>query len=198
MQLFYSQNSPYARIARMAVREFGLLDRVEERKAANRQPDNPVLAFSAAGRVPTLVDGDLVLTEARYVFDYLAAKGPGAAMPEASAIDWRERALDAQILGFVDGVANWVRERRRPSDQQSGFLIEVEIHRSARCLDHLEGEDASPRPEFPAFSAMALAAGLGLMDFNQFRPDWRSAPPALSSWYSRCSQRLSMVETAPE
>lgn len=87
MQLFYSQNSPYARIARMAVREFGLLDRVEERKAANRQPDNPVLAFSAAGRVPTLVDGDLVLTEARYVFDYLAAKGRGAAMPDPLAID---------------------------------------------------------------------------------------------------------------
>jgi glutathione S-transferase len=149
MQLFYSPNSPYARIARVAVREFGLLDRVDERKAANRQPDNPVLAFSAAGRVPTLVDGDLVLTEARYVFDYIAAKGRGAAVRDTSAIDWRERALEGQVLGFVDGIANWVRERRRPSEQQSGFLIEVEVDRSARCLDHLEGEAARQRPEFP-------------------------------------------------
>jgi glutathione S-transferase len=198
MQLFYSPNSPYARIARVAVREFGLLDRVDERKAANRQPDNPVLAFSAAGRVPTLVDGDLVLTEARYVFDYIAAKGRGAAVRDTSAIDWRERALEGQVLGFVDGIANWVRERRRPSEQQSGFLIEVEIDRSARCLDHLEGEAARQRPEFPTFNGVALAAGLGLMDFNQLRPDWRSAHPALSRWYSRCSQRPSMIDTAPE
>jgi len=181
------------------VREFGLLDSVEERKAANRQPDNPVLAFSAAGRVPTLVDGDLVLTEARYVFDYLAAKGRGAATPDTSAIDWRERALEGQVLGFVDGIANWVRERRRASDQQSAFLIEVETDRSARCLGHLELEAATARlPEFPAFNSLALAAGLGLMDANQFHPDWKSTHTDLAAWYSRCSQRRSMIDTAPE
>lgn len=46
MQLFYSPNSPYARIARVALRETGLIEIAEETPARNRRPDNPVLAHS--------------------------------------------------------------------------------------------------------------------------------------------------------
>src|SRR5688500_14709720 len=53
MILFYSQNSPYSRIARIALRESGLISIASERLAANRQPDNPVLEYSPVGRVPT-------------------------------------------------------------------------------------------------------------------------------------------------
>jgi glutathione S-transferase len=63
MKLFYTPDSPYARTARIALREYGLLASCEEIIAANRQPNNPVLEFSPVGRVPTLVADGFVITE---------------------------------------------------------------------------------------------------------------------------------------
>ena len=52
MQLFYTPTSPYARIARIAVIECGLLEDVDLVLARNRQPDNSTLAHSPVGKVP--------------------------------------------------------------------------------------------------------------------------------------------------
>ncbi len=182
----------------MGVRESGLVSTVTELLAANRQPDNPVLQFSPVGRVPALVAGDLVITEARHVFDYLAEASGSAYMQFHDGNDWMAISQEGQILGFVDGIANWVRENRREPDKRSKFLIDVEIDRSGRCLSYLENEAASLRlPDFPAFRSLALAAGLGLMDFHRFFPDWRSEYQTLSTWFERQEGRASMKETAP-
>lgn len=74
MKLFYTQNSPYARVARIAVLESGLADEVEHVKVVNRSPESPLLEYSPTGRAPTLVDGDLVLGESRHVCAYLDHK----------------------------------------------------------------------------------------------------------------------------
>ncbi|GAB5469598.1 MAG: hypothetical protein Kilf2KO_26280 [Rhodospirillales bacterium] len=198
MKLYYSRNSPFARIARLALREGGLLASVSEVAAANRRSDNPVLDHSPVGRVPTLVDGDLVVTEARYVYDYIAERSGFAALQTAARATWRERAQEGQILGFVEGIASWVREMRRAPADRSAFLIAVEQDRSTRCLTHLETEATAGRlPDFPAFASLALASGLGLMDLHRFRPDWRRDHPALGAWFDPKAARSSMRETAP-
>ncbi|MBE1293071.1 MAG: hypothetical protein GJ677_11325 [Rhodobacteraceae bacterium] len=196
MKLFYSQNSPFARIARLALRESGLKSKVSELLAANREPDNPVLEYSPVGRVPTLVDGDFVVTEAKNVFAYLVAKSNLDAFCQEPSNGWEELCQEGQILGFLDGIASWVRENRRSEGGRSDFLIQVEMDRSVRCLEFLDGEaDGGRIPEFPVFRSLALAAALGLMDFHRYHPEWRKEYASLSNWFARQEQRDSMRET---
>lgn len=198
MKLFYSPGSPYARIARIMIRESGLAAETIEVLAANRRPDNPVLEYSAVGRVPTLIDGDLTITEVRHVYDYLASKSRSAPIPHPEYLTWREICQEGQILGFLEGIASWVRENRRELHLRSDFLVRVETERSKRCLAYLESEvDKKRLPDFPVFRSIALAAGLGLMEFQQLKPDWRAIHPALAAWYDRHGNRASMQDTLP-
>ena len=198
MELYYSQNSPFARIARVVARELDMIGLVEEVRAANRQPDNPVLLHSPVGRVPTLVDGDLVIAEAVNVVRYLEEiLQPSRAGDERSP-NWTNIMQEGLILGFMDGIACWVRENRRPSEHRSAFLVKVEHDRSERCLHRLEHEAGSGRlGDFPVYRFVALAAGLDLMEFHKFHEHWRMSHPALASWFEKQVLRQSMRETAP-
>jgi glutathione S-transferase len=125
MKLFYSSNSPYARIARIMARESNIFDQMEEIASMNRHPDNPVLKHSPVGRVPMLVDDDLVITEAKNVVLYIAHKSGMSERQSPGTTDWQEIQQEGQILGFVDGIACWVRENRRDAPSRSSSLIQV-------------------------------------------------------------------------
>ncbi|MCA3344104.1 MAG: glutathione S-transferase N-terminal domain-containing protein, partial [Roseomonas sp.] len=55
MKLFHSAGSPYARIARMAVLELGLADRIPFVETTLRDPASTLLPHNPVGRVPSLV-----------------------------------------------------------------------------------------------------------------------------------------------
>lgn len=199
MKLYYTQNSPYARIARIALRESGLTSDVPELLALNREQNNPVLQYSPVGRVPTLVDGDVVITEAKNICNYFFARsnqpnGQGDCSNDIAAI-----CQEGQILGYLDGIACWVREKRREPKARSEFLLQVEFDRSLRCLEYMENEAKSERlVNFPAFRSLALAAGLSLMDYHAFHPRWREVYASLSAWFEQQEVRPSMQETIPQ
>lgn len=196
--LFYTPNSPYARTARIALREWNVLDRVEEQRAANRQADNPVVEFNPVGRVPTLVHDNLVVTEARNVFAYIKLIA-GANDDGAKERDWKTISDEGQIVGFLDGIAFWVREARRSSSERSEFLLDVERDRTARCLDHLEKLATDDvLPNVAEFRGAALASALDLMGTHHFAPDWKSDRKALAKWFERQCKRRSMLETLPQ
>jgi len=191
VRLFFTPNSPYARIARVAAREFSI--EVEEVAASNRQPDNPVLEFSPVGRVPTLVDGNLVITEARHVVAYLR---DFVGLPR-EASDWTSVAQDGLIAGFLEGICAWVRENRRSSTEKSATMISVERDRASRCLNALEAEAIS-LPALPAFRAIALTVALELMGRHRLVPTWRRACPRLAGWLDQQLDRPSMRSTRPQ
>lgn len=199
MKLFYTPNSPYARTARVAMREYGLLVGCQEIVAANRQPDNPVLEFSPVGRVPTLVTAEVVLTESRAIFDYLQSSGSGDDQITNTRVDWAASAQEGQILGFLDGIALWVRERRRSPEQRSDFIMQVEAERAVRCLSYLNSEAVARRlTDVSSFRGATLAAALELMTLHELVRDWRVEHKALSSWLEQQSSRPSMQQTAPK
>lgn len=109
MILFYTPNSPYARTARIALREWGLLAITEERLADNREAHNPVLEFSPVGRVPTLVHNGMVITEACNVFAYIKHLASAADTNFIAKADWTTVVQEGQISGFLEGIAFWVR-----------------------------------------------------------------------------------------
>lgn len=197
MILFYTPNSPYARTARIALREWNVLEVAEERRAANREADNPVLEFSPVGRVPTLVHAGLVITEARSVFAYIKDFASAGNTERMSQIEWETVAEEGQIVGFLEGIAFWVRENRRAMESRSDFLLKVERDRMMRCLNYLNTlATTRPLPAVNEFRSAALASALHLMDAHHFCPDWKKNR-ALAAWFEHQLDRPSMRETEP-
>ena len=77
MKHYYNPLSPNVRRARLTAAVLGI--KVEEKlvdfsKGEHKSPE--YLALNPNGAVPTLVDGDFVLTESRAIMQYLASKKP--------------------------------------------------------------------------------------------------------------------------
>lgn len=198
MKLYYSQNSPYARIARVIARELDLINSIEEVLARNREPDNPVLKYSPVGRVPVIVDDSLVITEVGNVVRFLASRSSSQDATSVTSDDWTEIMQEGQILGFVEGLAFWVRENRREQEDRSVHLLAVERERGKRCLTYLEGEaQAGHLNEFPALRFVALAVGLSMADHYELLPWWKHEFPNLAAWFQDKPERTSMKQTKP-
>jgi glutathione S-transferase len=77
MKLYHNPMSPNVRRVRLTAATLGL--ELEEKRLdfAKGEHKNPeYLALNPNGAVPTLVDGDFVLTESRAIMQYLASKKP--------------------------------------------------------------------------------------------------------------------------
>ena len=198
MQLHYSQNSPYARIARVIARELDQMDSIEEVLSKNREPDNPVLKYSPVGRVPMIVEGGLVITEVGNVARFLASKSASHDATMVTSDEWTGIMQEGQILGFLEGLAFWVRENRREQQDRSVYLLRVEHERAKRCLRYLEeGARAGHLGEFPLLRFVALAVGLALAEHYDLLTGWKQEFPSLATWFQDKPHRTSMKQTEP-
>lgn len=198
MRLFHAPGSPYARIARMAVIELDLTDRVAVEEATLRDPASVLLPYNPVGRVPALLleDGSTVTetTPVLMVLDSLVPPErrllPGPAAPRALAAYGR-------VLGMIDGIAVWNRELRRPENERSPPVIALEERRAQRVADALEADVAAGG--FAAVDAgyLALASVLGYCERRHTMLDWRAGRPALAAWFEVAQARPSAVLTVP-
>jgi len=198
MRLFHAPGSPYARIARMAVIEHELQDRVAVEEATLRDPASVLLPFNPVGRVPALVlaDGTTITetTPVLMMLDSLVAPArrllPGPDRPRALAAYGR-------VLGMMDGIAVWNRELRRPAHERSPGVIALEALRAVRVADALERDVA-----LGAFAAkdaawFALVALFGYCEVRHAAFDWRQGRPALAALFDAAQARPSVAATVP-
>ncbi|MEX2629145.1 MAG: glutathione S-transferase family protein [Tistlia sp.] len=193
MKLFYSRNSPYARIARIAALESGRTD-IEMVRVQNRAPDSPLLAYSPVCRVPTLVDGELVLGEAANVWRYLRSLSDSG-RPERRG--WPEVAFESMALGFLEGIAAWVREHRREPAERSAFLIEIERRRAGRCLAYFDQRVEAGAAAPWDLAQVALVCGLDLMDHYRLVEEWEVDHHRLFAWLDEQRRRPAAKATRP-
>lgn len=196
MKLFYTPNSPYARIARIVTLELNLCDRIETQKVIARDPNSELLNYNPTGKVPTLATDDgFILSETRIICAYLNHLNPEIKLVADISNGFLQQ-LEGMTGGFIDGIAVWVRELRRPHSEQSFGVIEFEQKRALRILDYFE-KISDNLDQTPKLAHITLASALGL----EIRlPDlqWRQKYPKLAHWYDEFSKRPSIQATIPE
>jgi glutathione S-transferase len=199
MKLYITPGSPYARIARIVVLEKRLEHRVEVVVAQTRSVDSPYYRIAPSGRVPCLVRDDGVGLEesaavCRYL-DHLDGK-PEFDLPADDGV-WEALRLGALATSLLDGLSVWLRETRRPGNEQSPGIVRRETDRARRLVDLWETEIDCPTMQGKLnLAQIALICALGLEARNRdFR--WREGHPRLRVWCDRLAARPSIAATVP-
>jgi len=198
MKLYFSQNSPYARRPRLALRAARLLDRVEEIDLTPRVENDAVLfANGPGGKVPAMTTNTgAFLTETLIITRYLDEMSGGKLYPAETAA----RDLALQIEGvaalLMDSLFTRSHENRRDPAEQSPALIEKESARAVRAYDALEAF-AADFGDTDHMGTLSALSALGYADWRHPGDDWRSGRPELSTWFERLGERPEIAETAP-
>ena len=158
----------------------------------SKKPD--YLALNPNGRVPTLVDGDLVLFESMAINMYLAKKYggdlyPGNAEDEALAIQWSFWGITEIEPGLL---AILIHRMMLPEDQRNTRVADEGEKGLARPLAVLEAHLS--RSEY------LLGSSFGIADLNVASVLSMSAivgfdisdQPSVQDWMARCTSRPSM------
>jgi len=195
MKLDMSGNSPYARRARIALREGGLVDRVEEVAVTDF---SQLEAVGPGGKIPVLVtDSGRSLCESLIITRYLNDLAGGGLLPRTA--DELESCLVLESTGSVLMDSLFARSRennQREEHERSPLLLERETGRSRRCYDTLESIIGS-EGDVISLGTIAAVTALGYADWRAPEDNWHEGRPALQAYYERVMSRPSFAETAP-
>lgn len=123
MKLFYTPNSPYSRVARVFALTLDMP--VEFVEVAVRDAAHELLEFNPAAKVPSLeLEDGVVLSETRLICEHLESLSDKRVL--ATVDDHLGRHWEGLVGGFMDGIAVWVREIRRPASEQSPGILDLE------------------------------------------------------------------------
>jgi len=203
MQLYLNVLSPNVRRVRVTAAVLGLS--LEEKpldlgKGAHRSPE--YLAINPNGAVPTLVDGDLVLTESRAIMQYLASKKPEAGLvprDEAARADvTRWQFWDASHFSPALGTMAFEKVIKpmmggEPDTRKIEEAL-VNFRRFAAVLD--KRLDGKPYVVGSTLTVADLTIASSLMYAKQV--DLPLADyPNLAAWFARITQLDAWKQTAP-
>lgn len=194
MKLYITTNSPYARIARVAAIESGLASRIEVINVKTRDAKTDYFDISPLARVPALLDNGVLIADTRDIcahYDSLL-ETPCWCLPETD----QSRTLRHIVCGFLDGVAVWLRETARASDQQSAPVIAYEEHRAAKALNWLENNSIFQAPI--DFTRLTLGCALDIAALREMPNINVETAPRLLQWHTDFARRPSMQQTRPD
>lgn len=201
MKLFFSPASPFVRKVLVVAAERGLRDRVEivEAQVSPVNLDRAVRAHNPTGKIPTLLlDDGTALYDSRVIVEYLdgLGDGPGLIPREEPA---RSRALVVQSLADeMTDAAVLLRYETflRPEALRWPEWILGQRDKIHGSLDELERNTMDALTRFD-IGAIAVACGLGYLDFRFAEEKWREGRPRLSAWFEVIGQRPSLAQSAP-
>jgi glutathione S-transferase len=197
--LYLHPFSTYSRRVRMALLEKGLeVDEIEVDMAAGAHRRDPYLTLNPYGRVPTLVDGDLVLYESTAILDYLEARFPEPALVpggvrERALVDMHMKLCDLQFTrpgGVIIFSKRFIPEAKWRLDEMAKAKREVEKH-YVILERQLEGTPYLVADRF-------TLADLCYVPFVEFAGLYDlEVPPNVNAWSERLLSRPSSIATKP-
>ena len=198
MRLYVTDPSPYARKCRIVLRERGLADACEERRADPYADDPELVDANPVVQVPTLItDTGEVFTDSPLICAWLDAQGVAGPrlLPPDGPEHWRVRQLETLADAGLEMGVKWVLEKRRPEAEQSASWIARWRTNLGRTLNALEARDIRPDPlDLGVIATGVLVTWLG---FRHPEFDWRAGRPRLVALSEALEARPSFVETRP-
>jgi glutathione S-transferase len=201
VQLFYSANSPYARKARIIIRELEMESRVQE-TAVSLPADAKLRAINPLGKIPALLlDDGSVIYDSRVICEYLDEFGGGGFFPRRKLLkeaEGRWRALTLQALGdgLADAVVRRHQETRLAPEKRSAEVIERQT-KAIESAFAVADRACAKFPAQPTIGEIAIACAIGYLDLRVPEDGWRDRYPNLARWLNAFSQRPSMQATKP-
>jgi glutathione S-transferase len=200
LKLYYHPASTFARRVRMQLLEKDLpheLMALDMAAGAHRQPE--YLTLNPYGRVPTLVDGDLVLYESNAILCYLEAAHPHPpllpqALQDRARVDMHMRLCDVQMgrhAGAILFPKRFLPRERWNLEAIAAAKVEIEKHCDILARQ-LSGRDYLVAGQF-TLAEIAYAPFLQFFALMEITP-----PPAVAAWTARILARPSARATVPE
>lgn len=199
-EVYSSPATPFGRKVLVAAAEMGLSDQIKVTMASGTavDPGTMPVAQNPLGKIPVLIrpEGD-ALFDSRVICRYLDQVSGAGLYPDGDAL-WEVLVLEALADGMTDAALLVVYEARiRPEALHYPPWVEGQWAKVARALDAVEADWLPRLREKPDMGQIALACGLGYLDFRLAVRDWRRGRPGLAAWFADFSQRRSMLATAP-
>ncbi len=195
MMLLYSPGSPYARKARIVLREKGLLPQVEEIVVNPHENGAELLALNPLAKVPALHCDDGAVFDSPLICEYLDGLSSEARLIPAGGME-RLEVLRRQALadGIMDAAVASVLELRRTDTAPSKHWMhrwEAAISRATQVLS------TALLPSAIRLDGIAVGCALAYLAYRQPHIDWQRSHPSLKSWYDRYVDRPSFHDTKP-
>lgn len=199
MRLWQNPASPFARKARIVVREANLTSRVEDINAAV-SPVNPNLDLAARNplvKIPALeTDDGRVLYDSSVICEYLDTLNTGVKLIPADSTRWDALRLQSLCDGILDAAVLCRYETAvRPEQYRWNDWVNGQFTKIRNGLDALAKEAPTWGNRF-GIGQISVACVCGYLDFRFAGENWRGRA-ALASWYESVKQRPSVAATVP-
>ena len=198
MKGFATPSSPFARKVRMAAIETGQPDLIEWRMLTREERPKVVPPFNPLGKVPVVVrDSGEALYDSPVICAYVDSKHRGPKLiPDGAEERWRALRLEALGDGLTEAVVAVSQEQGKPEAERSQAVLSRHGGKVASALAALDAEAGSFRDPLTV-GEIAVACGLGYLEYRSVSPGWRNDYPTLAAWYQKLADRPSFAETMP-
>jgi glutathione S-transferase len=198
MKLYGSFTSPYARKARIVVKEKSLdCEFIEELPGHDNERLN---RLNPLVKIPVLeIDESRVLYDSPVIVEYLDSLAGKPLIPATGTERWEVQRLHALGDGILDAVVTRMVEARRPEQLRMDEVIEKQEQKVANALVQLN--QAVRSREFLVgdhYTMADIATGVALEYIDlRYAHDWRNRFPELAYWLASISARPAFRETLP-
>ena len=194
MKLYGTKTSPYARIIRIVIFEKKLNNQIEFIWTKTRVPDDPMYSINPSGRVPfLLLDDGTGIEDTPVLVQYLDnLKKPRIFVDGLEHFDFKYLQIEAKARSLLDGASVWIREIRRPSNEQSPTILQHEQNRAIRLTSYFNKIVSDPLLSGSInLAQLYLFAALDLERRIQAF-SWRQGNANLTKWYERMESQPSV------
>jgi glutathione S-transferase len=199
MQLYYSPTSPFARKVHMLALALELPQL--ELLRTNPLTDDQFRQINPLGKIPALLDGDLLLVNSPLICEYLQEKALTLHRQDfyqrSSPEYYSHQMMHTLADGIMESAVAIVFEKRRQDAPPSPFWLQrwfTSINMSLNCLT----VDALGTAQTPHIGSFAVIAALEYLDFRHPDIVWRTAHPKLAQWHLSMSVLPWVTSTRPK
>ena len=198
MKLMMSPPSPFARKARVLIRETGQIDHIEEIHVQTSPLASPaeILAANPLGKIPALIreDGPAIY-DSRVITRYLDDMADAGLYPATSL--YEVLTLEATADAIMEATVGMVYGQRYRADAPSPDWDEGQWTKATRAISALNTRWMSHLSGPLNMGQIAMACALSYIDLRHDARNWRNGNDSLAQWFAEFDARPSMKDTDP-